>query len=761
VELLLSKHTESKNRFKNRLGVAARRTRTLAIEQCESRILFASIPYGAAPHDTAEYMLGRIAVTPVLLESNGKLDKSIENWDQTQITDVLGKLDQSLQWWEDLLATKTTVHNLQFVVDPKFANKPSETVYEPINRVSNDYEKWIPEFLTGQGFSASNDLEDNMRDFNQAQRLKWNADWSFTLFVVNSKIDGDGTFATGGTFSRAFAFAGGLFYVVPSTRPASTFTHETGHIFWAKDEYTGGAGYLDRRGYYNTQNLNAMDGNPDPNFVQSPSIMSAGDSMQTAFDNHVSAPSTLAMIGWQDSDGDGIFDVLDVPLRLDGVGQFDSQAGLYSFKGSVESATLPNLNSSGLQSDISINKIAKIEYRFNGGSWLTATLVNDYQKDLILSISTGQRKQGTIEIRAVANTPGVVSKTFVGNLAPRADATWKNGINGFVWSDTNSNGIWDAGERKLRDWTVKLVDGNQNELKLQKRVEPDDQSVGLLESNGFIGVTVSAVGLESDGGVGVFVDSQATTGTKVFRPHSIFSQDFLPVWRGENNKLRIDMSITTSFVSVDVVGGESQSFGRLEVYNSEGKLLDRVTSKALSPGQSTTLEIGRDQSDIAYAIIKGSQGTAIKIDNFHYGPKTQTKTDASGRYYFSNLEPGNYQVQITTPSPSFNLTSPISGAKTTSVDSQAPTTHVDFGANFNGSPWYNFAFPVDVNDSKYFIERNNDMFEFRQPQFASEKCSSQRSWHGNFFPNQSFAIGWFSSDDHRTIIVSHACTARA
>ena len=30
--------------------------------------------------------------------------------------------------------------------------------------------------------------------------------------------------------------------------------------------------------------------------------------------------STLAMLGWQDSDGDGIFDVLDVPHRLTGSG---------------------------------------------------------------------------------------------------------------------------------------------------------------------------------------------------------------------------------------------------------------------------------------------------------------------------------------------------------------------------------------------------------------------------------------------------------
>jgi Dockerin type I domain len=699
VVLLKKTFTTKKKRCKLTDDSKVRRSRRLVIEQCEQRTMFASVPFGAAPHDTAEFMLGRIAVTPVLLESNGQVDANRENWDAVQISDVLAKVDDSLQWWDSLLASKTSVHDLQFVIDPTFANTPAPTVYEPINRVSDDYSRWVQEFLTNQGFAGSSDLEDNMRDFNHSQRLKLNADWAFTIFVVNSKNDGDGTFATGGTFSRAFAFAGGLFSVVPSTRPVSTFTHETGHVFWARDEYSGGASYYSRRGYYDTQNVNAIDNNPDPDFIQSASIMAAGSTLQTAYDNLVSPPSTLAMIGWQDSDSDGIFDVLDVPLKLDGVGQFNSQTGKYSFKGFVNAATLPNKNSSGLQNDITINKVARIEYRFNGGNWQTVTVVNDYAKTLDLSISTGPRQQGTIEIRAVSSTPGIYSNLFVGSLAPKADATWKNGINGFVWADADSDGIWDAGERKLPNATVQLVDSNQQPITLQKRVEPDDQSVGVLESNGYIGVSLSAVGLEADGGLGVFVDAQATTGTKVFRPYSLFTQDFLPVWRGENHKLKVDFSIDTSYVSVDVIGGQSSSFGRLEVYNIDGQLLDRVTSHSLALGQATTLQIGLDQANIAYAIVKGTQGSAIKIDNFRYGPKTTAKTDVNGRYYFTSLPAGDYRVRVTPPSTDFTVTSPASGILAASVVPATPTKNINFGVHFDGSPWHNFLLPVDVNDT--------------------------------------------------------------
>ncbi|MCC6512053.1 MAG: protein containing Planctomycete extracellular domain protein, partial [Pirellulaceae bacterium] len=294
--------------------------RALRLETLEARWVRAALPFGAMAEDTGEFMLGRVAVTPVFLESNGVVDNNTENWNTAHINEVVGKLNEGFQWWQDLLATQSSVHSLEFVIDRTYVDNPAPTVYEPINRPSDAYALWSQEFLMRTGFDESTSLEQNMREFNNAQRLKANADWAFTVFVVNSEVEGEGTFAPG-SFSRAFAFAGGLFFVVPSTRPASTFAHETGHMFWARDEYAGSASYFTQRGYYNTQNTNAVDNNPNLNFQQAPSIMAAGSSLTTAYDTMVSPASTLAMLGWQDSDGDGIFDILDVPLHLDGVGR--------------------------------------------------------------------------------------------------------------------------------------------------------------------------------------------------------------------------------------------------------------------------------------------------------------------------------------------------------------------------------------------------------------------------------------------------------
>ena len=689
-----------KKRIQKRIKNLVPKSRKATLESFEPRNLMAGLPYGAADLDTGEYMLGRVAVTPVLLESQGT--KSTEDWNPEHIQTVLSNLNAGLAFWDDLLATKSTVHSLEFVVDDTYATNPVPTDYEPINGQSNDYVKWVSEFLILQGFNQSTDLELNIKAFNNAQRIKFNTDWAFTVFVVNSQREGDGTFAPGGNFSRAFAFAGGLFFVTPSTRPASTYAHETGHMFWARDEYAGGGSYNFRRGYYNTQNLNAIDDNPIPNFQQATSIMSAGNVLQTAFDTRVSPASTLAMIGWQDTDLDGIFDVLDVPLKLDGSGRLDATAGLYRFKGRAKVGTLMNLNSSGPQNDITLNRVSRIEARINGGAWTTIATPDAYEVDLDLAVPIAGATNGTIEIRAVNASTNITSNLFTGNLSAGADATAVEGINGFVWSDKDSNGVFAPTESVNSQWTVKLVDGNGSLLNLQKTAEPDDMPEGPIDGDAYPGVALSTIGEDTDGQLGVVTDPLSSTGSKVFQPNSVLSSGFLAAWTGDMQMLRVDFPINanTNFVSVDVIGFSDESYGRLEVYSSQGKLLGRSTTALLAPGEVQTLSIGRGSvSDIKYAIIKGHMKTSIMIDNLRFGPSAQTKTDTAGRYSFENLPAGNYNVQAVPPSSGYQFTNPSTGTRSVTVTDGQAQSHIDFGVHFTGSPWHNETLYVDVNAS--------------------------------------------------------------
>jgi hypothetical protein len=673
-----------------------KKLRKLAIESLEARRVMATLPFGAEPDDTAEFMLGRVAVTPVFLESDGSIDQNTENWTQSHINTVLSNIQTGLNWWSNLLATKSSVHTLEWVLDTQFATTPKSTPYEPIARNSNAYSLWVSRFLSDVGFSASTNLESNIRDFNNAQRERLDTDWSFTIFVVNSVNDGDGSFAPGGSFSRAFAFAGGLFQVVPSTRPASTFAHETGHMFWARDEYVGGGNYYQRRGYYNTLNTNAIDLNPTPNFQQELSIMSAGGNLQAAYDTLVTSASTLAHLGWQDSDSDGIFDVLDVPLKLEGTGRFDATNGTYRFVGRAAVQTLPNRNSSGTQNDITINKIGRVEYRVNGGAWNLISIPNAYTSNIDVTLSLGNI-QGQIEIRATDPRIGITSNLFQGTLGPAPDTTSVNGIQGFVWNDSDRNGAWSSTELGVAGATVSLVDSNGQVLALQRSIEPDNYPSGIF-SNPVSGVRVDVIGDDTTGIVGIFEDTNPSTGAKIFKPYSMSAGAYVDAFRSTGQQLRVRFDNATSFVSIDAIAVADNSDVRLEAYAADGSLIQRSEQKGLLNGQKITLRVSSDSQNIASIVARGFDGSFIKLDNLKYGPNATTKTASDGSYFLPNLPSGSYNVKVQFDATGYVVTTPVNGIQTVSYVTGAPITHVDFGAYREPSPWQNPVLAEDVNN---------------------------------------------------------------
>ncbi len=678
---------------KNRRFSAAN-SRALSIETLETRRVLTGLPFGATAQDTGEFMLGSVAVTAVLLESDGSLDNNTENWTSAHIAEVLANVREGMQWWTDTLATKSSLAPLSFTIDTTYADSPVASKYEPIGRRSNDYALWTADFLTTISFPRTGSLETDMRAFNQSQRLKHQTDWSFTIFVANSKNDIDDQFLPGGSFNRAFAFAGGLFMVVPSERPASTYTHETGHMFWARDEYAGGGSYSDQRGYYNTQNTNAAN-NPTPGFVQQASIMASGTLLDTAYANHDSAASTLAQIGWQDSDGDGIFDVLDVPHLLTGSGYLDTTTNNFKFTGNATVQTLPNLNSSGLRNDITINRIREIEVRFDNGNWQLVSTPGTPHTTLDLSISVPSTAT-QIQLRARDSRTGVESNIFTGRLA-RGDATQVAGINGAVWIDTNRNNLRDVGEVGQPGWLIELVDGIGNPLPLRKVIEPDSLPEGIIPANFSPDWTITSIGSDTDGRVGALPDSGgSSTGTHVFKPYARSSLTFTN-WNSLTRRLQVAFSSPTSVVQINAIGDFNGSYGRLEAYSAAGELLARYTTGLLAEGQTETMTIARDTADIAYVIAGGHANRNVKLDSLQYGPRVTATTDSLGTYSFRGLNSGSYLVR-TTPLGAYQGSDPEDRLRSANVVSGTPTPDIDFGFVAGTSHWQNSLDPNDVNN---------------------------------------------------------------
>ena len=674
-----------------------KKLRTLAIESLESRRVMATLPYGAEFDDTGEFLLGRVAVTPVFLESNGRIDPNTENWTAAQVTQVLTNIQTGLNWWSQLLATKRSVHTLDFIIDTTYTSKITPSPYEPISRKSNDHTLWISKFLSDEGFSGGASLNDNVRAFNNVQREKLDTDWSFTIFVANSQNDGDGSFAPGGFFTRAFAFAGGLFQVVPSTRPASTYTHETGHMFWARDEYTGGGNYNQRRGYYNAQNTNAIDLNPTQDFQQELSIMSAGSTLTTAFGTFVTADATLAQLGWKDSDQDGIFDVLDVPLLLEGTGRFNAATNSYRFMGRSTVQTLANRNTSGTQNDITLNKVGRIEYRINNGSWTTYSTPNRYVVDLDINIPLGTSPSGTIEIRSIDPRIGITSNIFIGQIASAADTTTKPGIQGFVWSDADRSGTWGSDESGLEGVSVTIVNGSNQPVVFQKVVEPDNFQTGLY-GNTLSGVRLDAIGEDALGSIGVFEDPNASTGVKIFKPFSFSAGDYVDAFRGTRQQLRARFDNPTSFVSIDAISIVDATDVRVDAYAVDGSLIKRVERKGLLRGQKITLEVGTDTAQIASVIVSGFNNSYIKLDNFRFGPKNTAKTASDGSYLLPYLPEGTYNILVQPSNPSLVSTNPANGIQTVVLASSSILSHIDFGLKQEPSRWQNPVLKEDVDN---------------------------------------------------------------
>lgn len=640
----------------------------------------------------------------MLLESNGQIDPSTENWTTQQIADVTQKVKDGINWWKELLAAHDSVHELNFHFDVQTFS----TKYEPISRVSQDYKLWVKEFLDSEGFgnlgAGDVGISKGIRYYNNQQRIEKDQNWSFTIFVVDADNDGDGRFAPGSNFSRSFAFTGGRFFVIPSNRPASAFAHEMGHIFYAYDEYDGSVSYTAHRGYYNTQNLNGAYQRPASAGDPVPSIMARHD-VDGVFANHLISPSAMEMVGWRDSDGDGIFDALDVPLSLTGSGAVNPATGKYRFVGHAGVGVLPNLNQSSLLSDVTINEVSRIQYRIDGGAWTDALEPHAYEVDLDFSL-TVPAGQHTVQIRALddatneAGETGVMSQVFQGSTSGPSSVP-APGINGFIWNDLDGDGVRDASEPAMAGWNMEVRGPQGQPLNLVQSVEPDDyaENQDIAEAHPAVKLTALGTDLVSNA-VGVAAEESASTGAKVFAlqlPAASGQTVWSTEWTGSQRQLRMEFTEPTTTVSIDAIGMGTESYGRLEIYDADFQPIGRITSGALADGEVAMLTLSRPTAEIKYAVAMGQTTTSVRLDNLRFGPAMGAITDANGAWSIPSLDEGDFQVRVLPPTLGWQATTPGGASRPVALTSGAAVENVTFGFQFVGSPWHNATEPFDVN----------------------------------------------------------------
>lgn len=311
-------------------------------------------------YQTSEYMAGSVAVGIVLVESNGAVDPSTENWTYDEKQLVFNETLAALNWWAKLEPKA----QLSFVYDDHFS-APLPTGVEPITRPFTDQQYWISDAMKALGYNSTSYFA-SVRNYDNALRTLYQTDWAFTIFVVDSSADADNHFKDG---YFAYAYLGGPFIVLtygnngygPSNMDAVA-AHEMGHIFQALDQYGGAAQACTRRsGYLNVENQNSETSGCLSNIN---SIMRGQIYPYTlgAIDSYAAG-----QIGWRDSDKDNILDPLDTQLTIT-LGEISRNERQITGSGAAQIIPYPSPN----RASVTINTLTGVKYRFNGGSWQPA-----------------------------------------------------------------------------------------------------------------------------------------------------------------------------------------------------------------------------------------------------------------------------------------------------------------------------------------------------------------------------------------------------
>jgi len=352
-------------------------------------------------YETSEYFIGIVAVGIVFLESNGVVDTSTEYWTSTEESNVVSKINTALTWW----ATQNPSASVSFRYDTIHYRVP--TRYEPINRPHTDESLWIGDAMSYLGYSGTYYFT-QVRDYVNALRTSLNADWAFAIFVVDSSNDADGSFTDQtpqGWYYSAYAYLGGPFLVMTYDNDGwgignmdRVTAHEAGHIFYATDEYNGVTEYS---GYLNVADVEGSGALMD----NSNWLLSAG---------------TLGQIGWRDSDGDGLQDIVDTfpDTNLVPYSPNPMNDPTPTYYGVIKEVPYPNNNPQVSGSDVTINTITNVEYRVDLGVWLQASAADGFfdeaEEDFNFTISALSSGIHNIQTRG-KNSVANVETSFAGD----------------------------------------------------------------------------------------------------------------------------------------------------------------------------------------------------------------------------------------------------------------------------------------------------------------------------------------------------------
>lgn len=369
-----------------------------------------------AEDQTSEFLIGSVAVAVIFPESDGGIDTSSENWSGARQNQSLSEISAALDWW----ASREPRAGLSFTYR---VVRDVRTGYEPIAHPQSDEPLWIGQVMGRLGLTDGSYFE-RVETYVNDLREAYGTDWAFAVFVVDDFNDSDKRFADGIYF--AYAYVGGPFLVMTygndrygPTNMDAVMSHETGHIFWALDEYIGRVSCEQRSGYLDVANSNSL----------TPSAGACGLNQTCVMRGQI-APFTLGslcessrgQLGWRDTDGDGIFDPVDTDMEVTA-----SFSRLYrapegrmtrTYSGRTTDRPWPSAS----HWPTSINVVSDVTFRIDGSDWSAATPSDGFWDEPIeeFSFELSDLTEGShdIVVRSVNSVGNSAVCTITQQIAP-------------------------------------------------------------------------------------------------------------------------------------------------------------------------------------------------------------------------------------------------------------------------------------------------------------------------------------------------------
>lgn len=334
------------------------------------------------PHEISVFAIGKVRPGVIMVEPPDG------NWTVEKKQEALGIINKTLGDFESLAP-----HRCLDFLEP-IVTYVSTSYNESFMGVKDDL--WIKEVLNALGVQGT-DWMNQMFNYGNMLRNETlyppGADWSVLIFMVDLTYL---TVPSLGNGHPAYAYLGGpaVVYGYYWGRSSLMLLHELAHCFWATDEYNG---QTERSGYLWVEDNETAE------------------CVMNSFAYTGFCQATQEQLGWRDSDGDGIHDIVDNQIYTT-IDQFWPNPTINKIlRYTGVSVVIPCETPNPDFRDITITKVANVQFRVDNGTWFNATPTDgnfDYATEEFWFV-TSALKPGlhTIEARGI-NTVGNMDEFY-------------------------------------------------------------------------------------------------------------------------------------------------------------------------------------------------------------------------------------------------------------------------------------------------------------------------------------------------------------